>query len=75
MSLIMENNRQNNNTKKLPTLYKLKRKGGYQPINAQKEKDIMNIKNKFLKEVESNLIEALSVFRKERKHNKGSGDR
>tara|TARA_B100001057_G_scaffold305001_1_gene305145 strand:+ start:12289 stop:12468 length:180 start_codon:yes stop_codon:yes gene_type:complete len=59
----MENNRQNNNTKKLPTLYKLKRRGGYQPINAQKEKDIMNIKNKFLKEVVSNLVKALSAFR------------
>jgi hypothetical protein len=46
---IKEKDTQKSKTKKLPTLYKLKRKGGYQPINAQKEKDTKNIRNKFLK--------------------------
>ena len=53
---IKEKDRQKSKTKKLPTLYKLKRKGGYQPINAQKEKDTKNIRNKFLKAVNCILI-------------------
>ena len=65
---------QNKNVKKCPKLYRLNLRGGYHPINDQKMKDTIKIKDSFFNAFTYNFLSLFLIFFIFIKHRVNSGE-